>query len=326
MGCTMKKPSIREVAELAGVSTATVSHVLNGTRFVTEQTIQKVMAAAKELQYTPNTVARGFRTGKSKTIGFVLPDISNHFFSSLVEIIENYLSAHSYHLIIAISRENFKLELEHLQYFASGSTDGIILASAGTDCNIIRNILPDNFPVTFIDRRPYNIFNDSVTINSEQAIFDAINYLVDKGHKRIGFLSGLPALSTTVERLEAYKAALKKNNIDFDNSMVSFGNSKIDITKTGTDLLIENGCSAIVVCNGLMTYEAQQYLWENSNYASRKIEIVGFKDEYRLAVGSAFISQPIEELGMIAAKQILDRINNPDMPVREIILSSRFVR
>ena len=160
-------------------------------------------------------------------------------------------------------------------------------------------------------------------INSEHAIGEAINYLINKGHRRIGFLSGLPALSTTVERLEAYKSALKQNNIDYDSSMISFGNSRIDSTKTGTDLLINNGCTAIVVCNGLMTYEAQQYLWENNN--SQQIEIVGFKDEYRLATGSAFISQPIEELGTIAAKQILSRINNPDAPVREIILSSRFV-
>lgn len=321
----MKKPSIREVAELAGVSTATVSHVLNGTRFVTEETIQKVMSAVKELQYTPNTIARGFRTGKSKTIGFILPDISNHFFSSLVEIIENYLSAHNYHLIIAITREDIKSELEHLQYFASGSTDGIILASAANDCSIMKNILPDSFPITFIDRHPDNLYNDSVIINSEHAILGAINYLINKGHRRIGFLSGLPALSTTVERLQAYKSALKQNNIDFDSSMISFGNSRIDSTKIGTDSLISNGCTAIVVCNGLMTYEAQQYLWESNNDHSQQIEIVGFKDEYRLAAGSAFISQPIEELGTIAAKQILNRINNPDAPVREIILSSRFV-
>ena len=321
----MKKPALRDVAKLAGVSTATVSHALNGTRFVSEEIVQRVKKSAEELQYTPNMVARGFRRGKSNTIGLILPDISNHFFSSLVGIIENSLSKKGYHLIIAITNENFQLERQHLQYFSAGVTDGIILASAATDAAKIEEVLPGGFPITLIDRCPNDLVWDSVAISSERAIFDAVSYLVQKGHKRIGFLSGLPTLSTTQERLGAYKMALKQNDLPFDEEMMCLGNSQVESSKTGTEALISVGCTAIVVCNGLMTYEAQQYLWDRSEPLMEKIDIVGFKDGYRLVAGSAFIAQPIEELGIRSAEQILYRIENTEAPIREIVLNSVFV-
>ena len=321
----MKKPSIRDVAAMANVSTATVSHVLNSTRYVSEETVQKVRNAIEALQYTPNITARGFRTGKTHTIGFILPDISNHFFSSLVEVVENALSSNGYHLIIAITKEDFRLELEHLQYFSAGVTDGIILASTATDTAEIRSVLPSNFPITFVDRRPDKMIWDNVTITSERAIYDAVNYLYVKGHRKIGFLSGLPTISTSIERLNAYKRALSQNNLPFSEDMVSLGNSLVENTKAGTESLLRVGCTAIVVCNGLMTYEAQQYLWNTNNADSNKIDIVGFKDEYRLVAGSVFVSQPIDELGIRTAEQILYRIQNPDAPTKEIVLNSLFV-
>ncbi len=321
----MKKTSIRDVAKLAGVSTATVSHALNGTRFVSEEVVKRVKESAEALQYTPNMAARGFRTGKANTVGFILPDISNHFFSSLVERIENSLSQKGYHLIIAITKESSQLEKRHLQYFSAGVTDGIILASAATDAAEIEGVLPAGFPITLVDRRPDHLMWDNVTISSERAVFDAVNYLSKKGHKRIGFLSSPPALSTTRERLGAYKMALKKNDLPFDEEMVRFGNSQVESTRLGTEALIGAGCTAIMVCNGLMTYEAQQYLWDRSEPLTGKVDIVGFKDEYRLAAGSAFIAQPIEELGLRTAEQILYRIENAEAPIRETVLNSMFV-
>ena len=92
--------------KLAGVSTATVSHTINSTRYVSGETKEKVYRAIAELGYTPDASARSFRTGKKKTIGFIVPDISNKFFATMIESVENYLSAHGYHLIIANTKEN----------------------------------------------------------------------------------------------------------------------------------------------------------------------------------------------------------------------------
>ena len=98
------KVTISDVAKLAGVSTATVSHTINATRYVSSETKDKVYRAIQELGYTPDASARSFRTGKKKTIGFIVPDISNKFFGTMIESVENYLSAHGYHLIIAIPK------------------------------------------------------------------------------------------------------------------------------------------------------------------------------------------------------------------------------
>lgn len=320
----MGKVSMRDVATMAGVSTATVSHVLNGTRFVSYETKRRVQESIEALQYTPNIAARGFRVGKSKIIGFILPDFSNHFFSSLVETVENALACKGYHLILATSHETLRLELEHLQYFSAGMADGIILASAATDASAIADVLPAGYPLILVDRHPPGLTWDSVTISSEQAIFDAVDFLCKKGHKRIGFLSGLPTISTSIERLNAYKTALHKNSLPFDDEMVQFGNSVAESTKIGTQNLIKTGCTAMVVCNGLMTYEVQQYLDDNKHNGT-EIDVIGFKDDYRLASGSAFISQPIDELGACTAQQILDRIESPSSPMKEIVLSSMFV-
>ena len=124
-----KLPNISDVARAAGVSTATVSHTLNGTRTVSEHSRELVMKAIRELGYTPNAFARSFRTGKKNIIGFVVPDISNQFFARLIETVESSISAEGFHLIIANTQENKERELQHLRYLTSGVVDGILLAS-----------------------------------------------------------------------------------------------------------------------------------------------------------------------------------------------------
>ena len=101
------KVTISDVAKLAGVSTATVSHTINNTRYVSDETKEKVYQAIKELGYTPDASARSFRTGKKKTIGFIVPDIANKFFATMIESVENYLAGHGYHLIIANTKRTW---------------------------------------------------------------------------------------------------------------------------------------------------------------------------------------------------------------------------
>ena len=115
--------------KLAGVSTATVSHTINQTRYVSEETRDKVYAAIRELGYTPDASARSFRTGKKKTIGFVVPDISSKFFGTMIETAEDYLSAHGYHLIIANSKESMEREETNIRLLTAGLVDGLLVAS-----------------------------------------------------------------------------------------------------------------------------------------------------------------------------------------------------
>lgn len=317
----MKKPSIRDVAELAGVSTATVSHILNDTRQVTDETRSKVLYAINTLQYKPNIAARGFRTGHSKTIAFIVPDIRNLFFSSLIEAIESSLAEAGYHLVVANTKENPSRELELYKYFTSGVVDGIIAASTLSGGDEVIPILPPAFPVVLVDRRLSNTPWDTITISSDRAIADGVSYLASKGHRKIGFIYALPHLSTTMDRLSAFKNALVKNGIEVNEDYILCSGTPSE----NAEKLLQAGCTAMVVCNGIMTFEVQQYLWEHNYSLGDNVDVIGFKDGYYLAVGSHYISQPVEELGSLAVSQILTRIGNENLAIRDIVLNSVFI-
>ena len=136
--------TIRDVARLANVSSATVSHVFNKTRFVSPEKTEQVLKAAKELNYTPNAYAKSFRTGKKNLIGFIVPDISNRFFATIIEAVETTLSQYNYKLIVANTKETGTRELEHLSYFCSGVVDGLLIASTFKNYSDISKYLNPN--------------------------------------------------------------------------------------------------------------------------------------------------------------------------------------
>ena len=146
------KVTISDVARLAGVSTATVSHTINSTRYVSEETQEKVRRAIAELGYTPDASARSFRTGKKKTIGFIVPDISNKFCGTMIEAVENCLAGRGYHLIIANTKEDMDREETNLRLLTAGLVDGLLIASTMDDFQRLEQALPAGFPVVLVDR------------------------------------------------------------------------------------------------------------------------------------------------------------------------------
>lgn len=146
------KVTISDVAKLAGVSTATVSHTINNTRYVSNETKEKVYRAIEELGYTPDASARSFRTGKKKIIGFIVPDIANKFFATMIESVEKYLSANGYQLIIANTRENMDREETNIRLLTAGLVDGLLVASTMDDFQRFDALIPAGFPVVLVDR------------------------------------------------------------------------------------------------------------------------------------------------------------------------------
>ena len=164
------KVTISDVAKLAGVSTATVSHTINATRYVSSETKDKVYRAIQELGYTPDASARSFRTGKKKTIGFIVPDISNKFFGTMIESVENYLSAHGYHLIIANTKEDMDREETNLRLLSAGLVDGLLVASTMDDFQRLDQLIPAGFPVVLVDRTFEEKKYSSVCVSNFQPI------------------------------------------------------------------------------------------------------------------------------------------------------------
>ena len=178
------KVTISDVAKLAGVSTATVSHTINSTRYVSDETKEKVYQAIAQLGYTPDASARSFRTGKKKTIGFIVPDISNKFFSTMIESVENTLSQAGYRLIIANTKENADREENNIRLLSAGLVDGLLVASTMEDFQRFDSLIPAGFPVVLVDRVFEEKKYPSVCVSNFQPIYRSVCRLAGRGDRR----------------------------------------------------------------------------------------------------------------------------------------------
>lgn len=323
------KVTISDVARLAGVSTATVSHTINSTRYVSNETKDKVYRAIAELGYTPDASARSFRTGKKKTIGFIVPDISNKFFATMIESVENCLSAHGYHLIIANTKEDMEREETNLRLLSAGLVDGLLVASTMESFEQFDQLVPADFPVVLVDRTFDTKKYSTVCVSNFQPIYRSVCRLAGKGDRRIGIIGGLPRLSTTKERISAYLQAMADCGLPVEEGLVRYGDSMENSARTCLDDLLKQNCDAIIVCQGLMASETITYLQKKGIQLGKDIDLVSFvdydSDFYELYANQMdSIVQPVEELGAAAGEQILHRVEKPDAPVFENVLTSAY--
>lgn len=321
----VNKINIRDVAKRSGVSIATVSHVINRTKNVSPATQKKVEDSIRELGYVINSAARSLKTGTRKMIGCIIPDISNYFWAVIIEEIENYLSSQGYHLIIINTKETAEKELEGIKLLSSGIVDGLIIGSTLVDASEIDAILPEGFPVVFVDRAPENCFHDSVIISNYSSVFDAVTTLILRGHQRIGYIAGLARLSTSKERLKAYYDAMAKQELAVKDSFIQCGDSMYMSALRPLNLLLEQDCSAIVVSNNVMAADVMNYLYREREHLPGKIDMIGYQEGIRdayLTQPVGLISQPSERMGQLAAQQILTRIQQPEAPLQNFTLSS----
>ena len=323
------KVTISDVARLAGVSTATVSHTINNTRYVSGETKEKVYKAIAELGYTPDASARSFRTGKKKTVGFIVPDISNKFFGTMIESVENHLSAHGYHLIISNTKEDADREETNIRLLTAGLVDGLLIASTMEDFSRFDSLIPAGFPVVLVDRTFDIKKYFSITVSNFQPIYRSVCRLAAKGARRVGIVGGLPRLSSTKERISAYQQAVADSGLEQDPDLIRYGDSMENSVQSCLDELLAKQCDAIVVCQGLMASETVIYLHQKGIQLAKDIDLVSFVD-YDSNLNDLYanqmdcIVQPVEQLGELAGQEILARIENPDAPVVERTLTSAY--
>lgn len=321
------KPRIQDVAKMAGVSIATVSHVINNSRFVSDPLKEKVYEAISELGYTPNAYARGFRTGKKKMIGFIVPDISNKFFATLVERAEHALSKKGYHLIIANTKEMKDHEKDDFIYFSSGVADGLLLASTHESWTELGSMSTDKFPIVLVDRTLKDCPFDSVTISAYQSVYTSVCNLVKSGKRRIGCISGVPRLSTTKERLGAYIQAMEDCGIEITDEMIQTADVLEKSAFASTEALLAAGCDAMLISNGAMTTDVLLYLKRQNIEIGKDISMVCVSDFPQAEledIKADIVELPVDDLGRLAGEQILKRIKNPAAVTQNIILHSTY--
>jgi len=311
------KSTMKDVAREAGVSTATVSHVINKTRFVEKETENKVLRVMEKLDYYPNSAAQSLRSQKTKVIGLIVPDISNFFFTTVIRGIENTLKKYGYNLILADSDENLEIEKEQIKVFNAKLIDGLIVASASGDHTFLKKLLNRNSPVVFIDRKPQGCCpGDCVLVNNAEGAYKAISVLIKKGHSKIGAITGLPGLTTSEERIMGYKKALVDYGIKVDQNLIKIGNSRYDSGyKLMKELLLNSNITALFVTNNLMTIGAMQFLKEKQINVPDELAIIGF-DDYKWASITnpplSVVKQPSRRIGEKASELLIRRIKKEE--------------
>jgi LacI family transcriptional regulator len=322
------KATMKDVSYAAGVSVATVSHVINNTKYVTDEMRKKVLDAITLLQYKQNITARNFKMGKHLTIGFVVPDISNIFFSTLINEIEMVVSKQNYMIVVVNTQENPEKEEEQLRRLSSGLVDGLIVASAFDDYTRIRDIIPKNFPIILLDRKPHNCTCDTILISGYDAVFQGVENLLQKGHRKICCITGSQHMSTLDERLCAFRDCHKKYGVEIDEDLVL----RLDITKK--DIIADlkrafpRNIGAAVILQNTLTLGAFFYL-TNHNMFNNGLDAVGYSDaswrHYALKYMDVVV-QPIDKMGTIAGERILERITHPNKRTCDIILQAKLVK
>ena len=272
--------TIRDVANRAGVSVATVSYVINGTRNVAPATAERVRAAMEALDYHPNAVAQSLRTRTTHVIGAVVSDISNPFFATLIRGAEDCARENGYSLLICNTSEKLENELVYLQLLSRKRVDGMILAPTGKNDALIRDLITRGLQIVFIDRKIDGVDAPAVLSENEEGAYRATQYLIEQGHRRIGIVLGLPHVSTTTERLHGYERALAEAGIQLDPTLLVYGHSQVAAAKQACDSLFTqpDRPSAIFATNNLMTIGAMMAIHEHGWHCPRDISVIGFDD------------------------------------------------
>lgn len=320
----------RDVARRAGVSTSTVSHVLNGTRGVSKELSERVLAACEELSFEPNVVARSLKTNRSLTIGFVVPDV-NAFFTEILLGAEEVAEERGYSVIFCHSRDDPQRERSYLRLLRGRRVDGIILAPYGTGNDDLKHLVESRFPLVLVDRTIPGYSIDVVSVDNEPSAYAAVRHLIDLGHRRIAMVSGDPRMSSTAPRVRGYMQAHLDAGIPIEPSLHVSGSGR---TKEGHQAVLKlmSGParpSAMFVANNLMTIGAMIAFQELGIAIPGDLAYVGFDDfEWAglLRPQLTTIAQPTYEIGRTAAQLVIDQIgNDPAKPARRVSLSGRLV-
>jgi LacI family transcriptional regulator len=275
--------TIKDIAKRAGVSAATVSKVLNRKdAFIGDETRQKILSLANELNYTPNSLARSLVTRKSRALGIIVPDIMNPYFTELVRACDDAARSRGYTTLVCNSEGESAIEEAHLSFLAGHRVDGVLLAASDVTPNAeLLSIL--RLPVVCMDREIGAIPQLVATVDTDycSGAYQSTCHLIEKGHTRIAFLSGAPDRSNTRMRLAGYRNALQEAGISFDPDLVKCKEFQHRFGRIATlELLDQVQFSAICCMNDMLAIGAMVALRERGLRVPEDCAVMGFDNIY----------------------------------------------
>jgi len=327
-------PTIQDVAELAGVSTALVSYVLNGTRRVSPELRTRVEQAVQELDYKPNLVAKNLRKGETRSVVLLIPAISNPFFSDIILGAEKCARRYGYHLLLCSTSEDPANEEFYISVLLSRGVDGLLLAPTPDGLGHLEYLIQKKASFVIIDRCLEEIPADQVFSDNIGGAEKAINHLIQLGHKKIGVIAGFSQVRSYTDRITGYRRALEQHGLPFDESLVV----QADPTPEGGywaigELLTRHpDITAVFSTSGMLTLGLIRFLRENGIAYPNQISIVDFDDPIWNPIfepGITSVAQKPYEMGERAMEFLVQRINakrqQRHLPPRVVQLETKLV-
>lgn len=315
--------TIKDLARETGLGCATISAYLNGVP-VRPYNKEKIEKAIKKLGYIRNDYARGLKTHRSRTIGVLIPELSNIFATTIISEMEEVLRAHGYGIIVCDCRTDLKLEQQSLRFLLSKMVDGLIVMPISTDGSALNIALDTGVPVTVIDRLTDNERVSHIVINNNEISKRATEKLIDEGCKCIALISGPTTVYTAKERRNGYREALETLGT-YDESRIYDGELSVEGGYQATKRVLNDfpDVDGIFVTNYEMTVGCMIALSELGKKIGEEIKFIGFDN---IEMSQAFtpklttVNQPLKEIGQFAADTILAMIDG-DKP-RDIVLKA----
>ncbi|PSW25891.1 HTH-type transcriptional repressor PurR [Photobacterium swingsii] len=308
--------TIKDVARMAGVSTTTVSHVINKTRFVAEATQKKVLTAVDELNYAPSAVARSLKCNTTRTIGMLVTKSTNPFFAEVVHGVEEYCYKEGYTLILCNTEGNLSKQRDYLRMLAEKRVDGLMVMCSDLDQRLLDLLERQNdLPMVVMDWGPESPHTDKIQDNAAIGGYVAIKHFIENGHTKIGCLSGHNEKSTCRERLKGFQKAMDEANLSVNEDWVIEGDFECETAVKAAEQFIamKERPTAIFCFNDIMAMAMISTFVQHGIRVPEDISIIGY-DNIELAPFFSppltTIHQPKRRLGKTAIEILMERVKD----------------
>ena len=315
-----RKVTLKQIAKELDVSISTVSKSLKNSSEISEDTRLKVQAFAKLYNYKPNNIALSLKNKKTKTIGIIIPEIVHHFFATVISGIEQVANEQGYNVIVCLSDESFDKEVINLEMLANGSTDGFIMSLSKEtqqkkDFHHLQEVINQGMPIVMFDRVANEILADKVIIDDLLAAYQAVNYLIEEGRKKIALITTVDYVSVGKLRTEGYLKALQDHNIPIDETIIL----KIEDIDNCSDviqkLIVDNEIDGIFAVNELFAVVAIKEALKKEVKIPEELSVIAFTDGIISKFSTPTIttvSQNGVKMGRKAAEMLIERLENED--------------
>jgi LacI family transcriptional regulator len=325
--------TLSDIADRAGVSISTVSRVLNDkadTYRIGDETKARVLEAAEELKYRPNQIARGLRLKKTNTVGIIAPDLSNPFFAYIIKRVQNLAHNLGYSVVVCSTDENLEQEIEHVNVLYRNRVDGLIAMPVGQDYEHYVEWFQKDRPLVLLDRCSDSFDASSVVVDNYAGSSEAVAHLIQRGHRRIAIIQGLPGTYTNTERLRGYRDTLLRHEIPFDEALVVGGDFREENGYMETKLLLTaaDPPTAIFATSDLITLGALKAIAEEGLDVPSDISLIMFDDfdfAPYLKCPITAVRQPKEMLGEMAVKLLVEELRGETKGGKRIVLKTQLI-